>query len=65
MLLKKLIPLFLALFAVPVLINAQVTTSSITGIVRDTKESALAVQLLDVCEMSSHWEDDQFDSRAF
>ncbi|MES2891842.1 MAG: carboxypeptidase regulatory-like domain-containing protein [Bacteroidota bacterium] len=42
MLLKKLIPLLIALFAVPVLMNAQVTTSSITGIVKDAKESPLA-----------------------
>ncbi len=35
MLFRKLLPLIIAFFAIPVLINAQVTTSSITGIVKN------------------------------
>lgn len=40
--LKKLLPLLIALFAIPTLINAQVTTSSISGTVKQTNGEALA-----------------------
>src|SRR5829696_6495479 len=48
MLLKRLIPLVIVLFAIPVLMNAQVTTSSITGNVRDTTQTGLAGAVVSV-----------------
>ena len=41
MYLKKIIPIILAFFALPFIANAQVTTSSITGVVKDTDAKAL------------------------
>ena len=41
MLLKKLIPLIIALLAIPFLMNAQVTTSRITGTVKDNTSKPL------------------------
>ncbi len=41
MLLKRILPLLFAFFALPFLINAQVTTSSITGVVKDGSGNAL------------------------
>jgi hypothetical protein len=41
MLFKKILPLLFAIAALPILVNAQVTTGTITGSVKDTKNSAL------------------------
>ncbi len=41
MLIKKLLPLFIAVLAMPFLINAQVTTSSMGGVVKSTNGSGL------------------------
>lgn len=41
MILKKLLPLVIAFFALPFLVNAQVTTSKITGTVKDQNNSGL------------------------
>lgn len=38
---KKILPLIIALFAMPVLIQAQVTTSSISGVVKNKSGNAL------------------------
>ena len=39
---KKILPLIIAIMAIPFLANAQVTTSSITGIVKNKSGSTLA-----------------------
>lgn len=40
--LKKILPLLIAVFAIPSILNAQVTTSSISGTVKQSNGEALA-----------------------